>query len=282
MPSGLPAPVTRATRPSRRMVTGSASGAGWSASADPPGRCHGCAGPARTAHVPSRSAATRVSRHAAILPAADRPGNAAPGRGCSGLRTPGYPDGAPACRRRRPDDAIPRRPVVGTTRRAPGQQSSPPADPTLADAAARSRSQPTSADPYAPGQHPYAGTPATRTAACQPPTRTHARGYPPAGLPAATATRAAAQTNGMAIAALVLVAGRPRAPASPRRSARSSATSRASRSGRRGEGGEGMAKAGIIVGWIVTGLLALLIVALRRHHRHRDRHRRRPAASSGY
>ncbi|WP_200215303.1 DUF4190 domain-containing protein [Micromonospora coerulea] len=134
---------------------------------------------------------------------------------------------------------------------APGPQSTPPADPTLA-MGSPIPSQPTSADPYAPA-NPYAGMPG------QPTADPYAMGgYPPPAYPGYGYPPAAARTNTMAIVALVLslvgIASCITAPVGAilghvaRKQIRET-----------GEQGEGMAKAAIIVGWILTGLLALLI-----------------------
>ncbi|WP_319463627.1 DUF4190 domain-containing protein [Micromonospora sp. RTP1Z1] len=138
----------------------------------------------------------------------------------------------------------------------PGQQSTPPADPTL-PMGGQIPTQPTPAHPYAP-TNPYAGTPGGQptadpyAAAGYPPPAYPGYGYPGYGYPAA------AKTNTMAIVALVLslvgIASCITAPVGAilghvaRKQIRET-----------GEQGEGMAKAAIIVGWILTGLLVLVI-----------------------
>ncbi|MFD2766795.1 DUF4190 domain-containing protein [Micromonospora eburnea] len=134
---------------------------------------------------------------------------------------------------------------------APGQQSSPPADPTLPMSANPIPSQPTSADPYsgAPAATPYASPgypPAGDPYA--------AAGYPPPGYPAYVP----AKTNTMAIVALVLsLVGIGTCIAAPIGAILGHVARKQIRE--TGEQGEGMAKAAIIIGWILTGLLALLI-----------------------
>ncbi|MEU7588955.1 DUF4190 domain-containing protein [Micromonospora sp. NPDC049230] len=137
------------------------------------------------------------------------------------------------------------------------QPSSPTPDPTLV-AGHSVPTQPGPADPYAPvdpyaGGQPAFGEPMKGYAppAYGPP------GYPPQypgyGYPAAQ------KTNGMAIAALVLalvgIASCITAPVGAILGHVAQKQIRLS-----GEGGAGMAKAAIIVGWILTGLLGLLIL----------------------
>ncbi|GAA2706268.1 DUF4190 domain-containing protein [Micromonospora olivasterospora] len=140
------------------------------------------------------------------------------------------------------------------------QPSAPPADPTLA-MGQPIPTQPAGPDPYAPFD-PYTGAKSDQAPAAggdpyaapgyAPP------GYAPPGYPG-YGYPAAQKTNGMAIAALVLslvgIASCITAPIGAilghvaRKQIRES-----------GEGGEGMAKAAIIVGWILTGLFVLLII----------------------
>lgn len=145
---------------------------------------------------------------------------------------------------------------------APGPQSSPPADPTLPMGGNPIPTQPTSADPYAPAG-PYAGMPAADPyaapaypAAGDP---YAAGGYPPPAYPAYGAP--ATKTNGMAIAALALaLIGITSCITAPIGAILGHVALKQIRE--RGESGEGMAKAGIIIGWIVTALMVLFIVAV--------------------
>ncbi|MGC4745603.1 DUF4190 domain-containing protein [Micromonospora sp. DT201] len=135
------------------------------------------------------------------------------------------------------------------------QPSSPAPDPTLV-AGQPVPAQPGPADPYAPVD-PYAGAqpagqpmpgyPASGYAQPGYPQQFPGYGYPPAQ-----------KTNGMAIAALVLalvgIASCITAPVGAILGHVAQKQIRLS-----GEGGAGMAKAAIIIGWILTGLLALLI-----------------------
>ncbi|WP_406038280.1 DUF4190 domain-containing protein [Micromonospora sp. NBC_00898] len=144
---------------------------------------------------------------------------------------------------------------------AAGQQSTPPADPTLA-MGSPIPAQPTSADPYAP-TNPYAGGQATTNpyAAApggQPMADPYAAGgYPPPAYPG-YGYPAAAKTNTLAIVALVLsLVGFASCITAPIGAILGHAARKQIR--QTGEQGEGMAKAAIIVGWILTGLLVLLI-----------------------
>jgi hypothetical protein len=79
--------------------------------------------------------------------------------------------------------------------------------------------------------------------------------YPAYGYPAAPANP---PTNGLAIASLILsLVGIASCITAPVGAILGHVARRQIRE--RGEGGDGMAKAGIIVGWILTGLLVLLI-----------------------
>ncbi|MFU8852993.1 DUF4190 domain-containing protein [Micromonospora sp. SL1-18] len=146
---------------------------------------------------------------------------------------------------------------------APGQYSNPPTDPTLPMGGSPIPSQPTSSDPYAaqpPSAPPAAGPYA-------------APGYPPAGDPYAAPSYQApgypapgypgygapsAKTNTMAIVALVLaLVGFASCITAPIGAILGHVARKQIRE--TGEQGEGMAKAAIIVGWILTGLLVLLI-----------------------
>jgi len=147
---------------------------------------------------------------------------------------------------------------------APGQQSSPPADPTMPMGGSPIPSQPTSADPYAGAQPPPNAPPATPYAdpgyppAGYPPAGDPyaAAGYPPPGYPAYVP--AAAKTNTMAIVALVLaLVGFASCITAPIGAILGHVARKQIRE--TGEQGEGMAKAAIIVGWILTGLMVLLI-----------------------
>ncbi|MFJ8582705.1 DUF4190 domain-containing protein [Micromonospora sp. NPDC093277] len=150
---------------------------------------------------------------------------------------------------------------------APGQQSSPPADPTLPMGASPIPSQPTSADPYSgapaatpyanpgypPAGDPYAGAPAA-TPYADP--NYQAAGYPPPAYPAYVPANA--KNNTMAIVALVLaLVGFASCITAPIGAILGHVARKQIRE--TGEQGEGMAKAAIIVGWILTGLLVLVI-----------------------
>ncbi|MFY1597992.1 DUF4190 domain-containing protein [Micromonospora sp. WMMD737] len=141
-----------------------------------------------------------------------------------------------------------------------GQQSSPPADPALPVSGQPVPAQPTgpdpyaSADPYAPdpyaGGDPYAGM---KHAAGQPGPAAYPPPYPNYGYAPSL------RTNGLAIAALVLaLVGIGSCITAPIGAILGHVAQKQIRE--TGEGGEGMAKAGIIVGWIVTGLYLLVVL----------------------
>lgn len=147
-----------------------------------------------------------------------------------------------------------------------GQQSGPPADPTLAGSPIPA--QP-GGDPYAP-VNPYAGAqPPTDPYAAQHPAGPHADvhksgdpyagGYPPQPYGGYGYGQPPQQkTNGLAIAALVLaLVGVGSCITAPVGAILGHVARKQIR--QTGEGGDGMAKAAIIVGWILTGLLVLLI-----------------------
>ncbi|MER5702354.1 DUF4190 domain-containing protein [Micromonospora sp. NPDC002296] len=136
------------------------------------------------------------------------------------------------------------------------QPSTPPVDPTLPVSG-----QPTGADPYAPVD-PYAGMKSGQPAPAAadpyavpgyaPP------GYPPAGYPGYGYPQPP-RTNGLAIAALVLaLVGIASCITAPVGAIMGHVAQKQIR--QTGEGGEGMAKAAIIVGWILTGLIVLGII----------------------
>ncbi|MER7417686.1 DUF4190 domain-containing protein [Micromonospora peucetia] len=135
------------------------------------------------------------------------------------------------------------------------QQSSPPADPALPVSGQPIPTQPTGPDPYAPadpypGGDPYAGMQ-------QVPGQPAPAGYPPAYPNYGYA--APPKTNGLAIAALVLaLVGITSCITAPVGAILGHVAQKQIR--QTGEGGEGMAKAAIIVGWILTGLLVLAIL----------------------
>ncbi|MEV1142547.1 DUF4190 domain-containing protein [Micromonospora sp. NPDC049799] len=148
-----------------------------------------------------------------------------------------------------------------------GQQSGPPADPTLA-AGSPIPAQP-GGDPYAPA-NPYVGAPhPTDPYAAPHPGGPHADvhkgadpyagGYPPPPYGVHGYGYAPQQkTNGLAIAALVLaLVGVGSCITAPIGAILGHVARKQIQ--QTGEGGEGMAKAAIIVGWILTGLLGLLI-----------------------
>ncbi|GAB3337276.1 hypothetical protein GCM10027452_10510 [Micromonospora halotolerans] len=143
---------------------------------------------------------------------------------------------------------------------AAGPQSSPPVDPTLPMAGNPIPTQPTSADPYAPAD-PYAGMKSGDPYA--------APGYPPPGDPYAAAgypppaypgyAPPSSKTNTLAIVALVLsLVGFTSCITAPVGAIMGHVARKQIR--QTGEQGEGMAKAAIIVGWILTALLVLLII----------------------
>ncbi|MEU5913235.1 DUF4190 domain-containing protein [Micromonospora sp. NPDC047527] len=139
------------------------------------------------------------------------------------------------------------------------QPSSSPPDPTLV-AGQPVPTQPGPADPYAPVD-PYAGgqTPPGQPAYPGQPMAYAPPGYPPSypgyGYPAPP------KTNGLAIASLVLalVGVTSCGITSPIGAILGHVAQKQIRAS--GEGGEGMAKAGIIVGWILTALMVLGIGA---------------------
>ncbi|OKI42342.1 DUF4190 domain-containing protein [Micromonospora sp. CB01531] len=153
---------------------------------------------------------------------------------------------------------------------ASGQQSSPPADPTL-PMGNPIPSQPTPADPYAaPGYPPAGGDP--YAAPGYPPAGGApyaAPGYPPAGgAPYAAAGypppahpaygQPSSKTNTLAIVALVLsLVGFTSCITAPIGAIMGHVARKQIRE--TGEQGEGMAKAAIIIGWILTVLMVLLI-----------------------
>ncbi|MDG4793563.1 DUF4190 domain-containing protein [Micromonospora sp. WMMD1082] len=153
-----------------------------------------------------------------------------------------------------------------------GQPSSPPVDPTLpVSPQPQVPAQPTGYDPYQPAADPYAGVPADpgspQAAAPYPPAGyppAPPAGYPPAppgyGYPPPPGYGYPQQrTNSLAIVALVLsLIGVGSCITAPIGAIMGHVAMRQIRE--TGEGGEGMAKAAIIVGWILTGLLALVII----------------------
>ncbi|MFI6130340.1 DUF4190 domain-containing protein [Micromonospora sp. NPDC051141] len=129
-----------------------------------------------------------------------------------------------------------------------GPQSSPPVDPYAPE------------DPYAVGKSPYAPPPGDPYAA---------PGYPPAGYPQPGAypppgayagyAPPASRTNTLAIVALVLsLVGFTSCITAPIGAIMGHVAQRQIRE--TGEQGEGMAKAAIIVGWILTALLVAGII----------------------
>ncbi|MDM4722354.1 DUF4190 domain-containing protein [Micromonospora sp. WMMA1363] len=142
-----------------------------------------------------------------------------------------------------------------------GQQSTPPADPTLPVSGQPVPAQPTGGDPYAPTSpyaspyaDPYAGVP--QAAGHPTPDPYAGTGYPPPAYPGYG--HAPPRTNSMAIIALVLsLVGIASCITAPIGAILGHLARKQIR--QTGEGGDGMAKAAIIVGWILTGLLALLI-----------------------
>ncbi|MCW3842090.1 DUF4190 domain-containing protein [Micromonospora yasonensis] len=136
---------------------------------------------------------------------------------------------------------------------APGPQSGPPADPTLPMGGNPIPTQPTPADPYAgmpSAGDPYAapGYPAGNPYP--------AGGYPPPAYPAYAAP--STKTNGLAIVALVLaLVGFTSCITAPIGAILGHVARKQIRE--TGEQGDGMAKAGIIIGWILTGLMVVLI-----------------------
>ncbi|MBQ1072798.1 DUF4190 domain-containing protein [Micromonospora sp. C31] len=141
-----------------------------------------------------------------------------------------------------------------------GQQSSPPADPARPVSGQPVPTQPAGGDPYAPaepyaadpyaGGDPYAGA---KQASGQPAPAGYPPPYPNYGYAPAP------KTNGLAIAALVLsLVGIASCVTAPVGAILGHVAQNQIR--QTGEGGEGMAKAAIIVGWILTGLLVLGIL----------------------
>ncbi|PZF97115.1 DUF4190 domain-containing protein, partial [Micromonospora deserti] len=115
--------------------------------------------------------------------------------------------------------------------------------------------QPTGADPYPPAD-PYAGI----TQPAGPPSADPyaVPGYPPPAYPG-YGYPPARQTNTMAIVALVLsLVGFASCITAPVGAILGHVATKQIR--QTGESGEGMAKAAIIIGWILTGLLVLLIL----------------------
>ncbi|MFV2103343.1 DUF4190 domain-containing protein [Micromonospora sp. LOL_024] len=157
-----------------------------------------------------------------------------------------------------------------------GHPSSPPVDPTMpVSPQPPVPSQPTGYDPYQPTADPYAGMKsdlgAPPAAAPYPPAGYPPAGYPPApppgyppappgyGYPPPGYGYPQQKTNSMAIVALVLsLIGIGSCITAPVGAIIGHVAMRQIRE--TGEGGEGMAKAAIIVGWILTGLLALVII----------------------
>ncbi|GGL92311.1 MULTISPECIES: DUF4190 domain-containing protein [Micromonospora] len=136
----------------------------------------------------------------------------------------------------------------------PAPQSTPPVDPTLPASGQPFIDQSVNADPYAPnqaiGKDPYAPMP---YGGPQPyPTPYPAGpgyGYPPAP-----------RTNGMALAAMILsLVGVMTCITAPVGAILGHVS--LSQIRQTGEGGESMAKAAIIVGWILTGLVILGVIA---------------------
>ncbi|WP_428962076.1 DUF4190 domain-containing protein [Micromonospora fluostatini] len=127
-------------------------------------------------------------------------------------------------------------------------QSTPPADP-LYHASGQPFAEPVGKDPYAPAD-PYLG----------------GAGYPAGGYPVAGPAPYAApgygygpptpRTNNMAVAALILaLVGFASCITAPVGAILGHVAQKQIR--QTGEGGEGMAKAAIIVGWILTSLMVL-------------------------
>lgn len=129
-----------------------------------------------------------------------------------------------------------------------GQPPPPPADPTLPMGGPSIPSQPSPADPYAGASQPAGIDPYAVPGYYAPP-----MAYPPYGYPPAP------RTNGLAIAALVLaLTGLASCITAPVGAILGHVARRQIRE--RGEGGDGMAKAAIIVGWILTGLMIVVII----------------------
>ncbi|MEU8422360.1 DUF4190 domain-containing protein [Micromonospora sp. NPDC048835] len=147
------------------------------------------------------------------------------------------------------------------------QPSSPAPDPTLV-AGQPVPAQPGPADPYAtspyPPVDPYAGA---QPPATQPMPGYAAPGYPAPGYPApgyppqypGYGYPQPPKTNGLAIAAFVLaLIGFTSCITAPIGAILGHVAQKQIRLS--GEGGAGMAKAAIIVGWILTGFLVLIIL----------------------
>lgn len=152
-----------------------------------------------------------------------------------------------------------------------GQPSSaPPVDPTRSMTDPPVPAQPTGKDPYAPAQpDPYAvsaqpGVADPYAAPAHPGGYATpgypAPGYPAPGYPPAYGYPAPTRTNSLALAALILsVVGVTTCITAPVGAILGHVARGQIRE--RGEEGDGMAKAAIIVGWILTGLMLLAIVA---------------------
>ncbi|MCM0674220.1 DUF4190 domain-containing protein [Micromonospora phytophila] len=143
-----------------------------------------------------------------------------------------------------------------------GQQSAPPVDPTLPVSGHPIPTQPTGADPYAPVD-PYAAQPGSGQPAAYPPGAYPPGAYPPGAYPPPAYPNYGyappQKTNGLAIAALVLaLVGLASCITAPVGAILGHVARKQIQ--QTGEGGEGMAKAAIIVGWILTGLFVLLIL----------------------
>ncbi|MGW5557547.1 DUF4190 domain-containing protein [Micromonospora sp. NPDC003944] len=142
------------------------------------------------------------------------------------------------------------------------QPSSPAPDPTLV-AGQPVPAQPGPVDPYAPSPYP----PVDPYAGAQPPATQPMPGYAPPGYPApgyppqypGYGYPQPPKTNGLAIAAFVLaLIGFTSCITAPVGAILGHVAQKQIRLS--GEGGAGMAKAAIIVGWILTGFLVLIIL----------------------
>ncbi|NLU80762.1 DUF4190 domain-containing protein [Micromonospora sp. HNM0581] len=146
-----------------------------------------------------------------------------------------------------------------------GQPSGPPADPTLPVYPQQPvPPQPPGYAPYQPPTDPYGGMKSDQGTAAYPPPGYPAT-YPPTqpgygyGYPPPGYGYPQRKTNSMAIVALVLsLIGIGSCITAPVGAILGHVAIRQIR--QTGESGEGMAKAAIIVGWILTGLLALVII----------------------
>ncbi|MEV6689942.1 DUF4190 domain-containing protein [Micromonospora sp. NPDC051196] len=143
-----------------------------------------------------------------------------------------------------------------------GQPSNVPVDPTLPASPQPVPSQPAGYDPYQPAD-PYGGM-KSDFGTPQPPAPYPPAGYPPPPQPGYGYPQQGygypppQQTNSLAIVALVLsLIGIGSCITAPIGAIMGHVAMRQIRE--RGESGEGMAKAAIIVGWILTGLLVLAI-----------------------